>query len=275
VKINPPHLGGYPQPRTQTRGYEAASAGHHNTKSHAKLVTPVCVNTTGAHPKEPFQADVLAVAKDLFMFVRLKHHLRNWELLPQNLDNKIQQFIKDLHPPLPNPNLQQQYVESGKTFADCITQITRHHMLSLLDQCTNTLKSNTIIDEAMSKAASLASSWIRNWAGSRPSNTLFSDLAVAQKSTGLNQHTFIIAHQPPLDPLTAPQHTILLLAPLHIHFAHPTSLAISPLLVGNSHSQFRKRYRSPASPMETPSKRNAPSPNIVPHSPLNLPNVHW
>jgi len=124
----------------------------------------------------------------------------------------------------------------------------------------------------------LASSWIRNWAGSRPSDTLFSDLAVAQKSTGSNQHTVIIANQPLPEPLTRPsltgtQHTILLPAPLHIPLAHPTPMAISSPLVGNSRSQFRIQYRSLNSPIETPSKRNAPSHNIVPHSPLNLSNV--
>lgn len=109
--------------------------------------------------------DFAAMAKTLFKAVQLRHHLSNWEHVPERLAARIDSLMTDIRPPMADDRLQAELYGLGMEFCSRIRQTVQDH----LDRMTATVadKAGSLDPSDLDRARSIASKYATQRLGRR------------------------------------------------------------------------------------------------------------
>ena len=68
------------------------------------------------------------LCKSLFRLVQLKHHQGNWKTLPKGISRGLQRVVKNITPPMPDPELSDKLVALSLEFGDKVSKAVYDHI---------------------------------------------------------------------------------------------------------------------------------------------------
>lgn len=109
--------------------------------------------------------DFAAMAKTLFKTVQLRHHLSNWEQVPEKVATRINSLMTDIKPPMADDRLQGELYGLGLEFSSRIRQTVQEH----LDRMTATIatKAGSLDPSDLERACSIATKYATQRLGRR------------------------------------------------------------------------------------------------------------
>ena len=92
------------------------------------------------NPAGPTDRATKQLANLIFRYVQLQRHLANWKKLPTGLERKVDDYVKNLHPPCRNDALTKAYMSVTNTYKADIAEITTKHLIAERDKASNELR---------------------------------------------------------------------------------------------------------------------------------------
>lgn len=72
--------------------------------------------------------DFASVVRDLYRMVQLQHHQDNWTQLPKSLEERLNKFANDIHPPMGDDELHNKIMEATCDYSSRICETVRQHI---------------------------------------------------------------------------------------------------------------------------------------------------
>ena len=110
-------------------------------------------------------SDFDRLVNNIFRYLQLLHHRRNWASLPASLDNGLDEFQKGITPPLFNDNVRGSLTDATRQYKESIKTSVVAHLCEQLDLVAELLKSSK--PEGVERATQAAATRLQQRFGKR------------------------------------------------------------------------------------------------------------
>ena len=149
----------YQQPRWRWEGNSRVfSRSSHNNRTARPNQPPPQRNGPSIRPLLPNldRPEVTDLTKTLYHSVQLRHHARNWDPIPINLDKEMDSFFEKITPPMPNSTTKAKIDSLREQTKGNLASIILDHISTARKELDEKLSATTLFGENFDKAAELA-----------------------------------------------------------------------------------------------------------------------